>query len=159
MAIESYFEDIADAIRERGGTSATLTPAGMPQAILDIPGGSSGRLTEIIPLHTNVTTGYITNGSWKYTLEYNNLNTTVFSVSQGTPYILLLGSVAERFRGMFSTTDIALATGDVSGIKVVDKSAAIPYEAVTYTPPSNGFISVYVGDQTNHVYCFEGSLP
>lgn len=42
MAIESYFEDIADAIRERGGTSATLTPAQMPQAILDIPGGGGG---------------------------------------------------------------------------------------------------------------------
>lgn len=39
MAIETYFEDIADAIRERGGTSAALTPAAMPQAILDIPGG------------------------------------------------------------------------------------------------------------------------
>lgn len=39
MAIETYFEDIADAIRERGGTAATLTPAAMPQAILDIPGG------------------------------------------------------------------------------------------------------------------------
>lgn len=43
MAIETYFEDIADAIRERGGTSATLTPAQMPQAILDIPGGGGAR--------------------------------------------------------------------------------------------------------------------
>jgi hypothetical protein len=45
MAIESYFEDIADAIRERGGTSATLTPAAMPQAILDIPGGGGSKIT------------------------------------------------------------------------------------------------------------------
>lgn len=37
--IESYFADIADAIRKRGDTSAGLTPAQMPQAILDIPGG------------------------------------------------------------------------------------------------------------------------
>ncbi len=42
MAIETYFENIADAIRERGGTSAALTPAAMPQAILDIPGGGGG---------------------------------------------------------------------------------------------------------------------
>lgn len=159
MAIESYFEDIADAIRERGGTAATLTPAQMPQAILDIPGGSSGRLTEIIPLHTNVTTGYINNGTWYYTTAYNNLNTTVFAVSAGKQYILILGSVAERLRGMFSTSDIALATSDVTGLSVVNVNTAIPYESASYAPQTDGFISVYVGDQINHVYCFEGSLP
>jgi len=47
MTIESYFEDIADAIRERGGTSATLTPAEMPQAILDIPGGGGGGKNDV----------------------------------------------------------------------------------------------------------------
>lgn len=55
MAIESYFEDIADAIRERGGTSATLTPAGMPQAILDIPGGGGGGGITVITNFTDTT--------------------------------------------------------------------------------------------------------
>lgn len=44
MAINQYFENIADAIRERAGTSGTITPAGMPQAIRDIPGGGGGGL-------------------------------------------------------------------------------------------------------------------
>lgn len=35
--LDGYFSDIADAIRDQGGTSATLTPAQMPQAIEDIP--------------------------------------------------------------------------------------------------------------------------
>ena len=61
MAIESYFEDIADAIRERGGTSATLTPAAMPQAILDIPGGGGVRP------ETNTT--YVPNLTYQITLE------------------------------------------------------------------------------------------
>ena len=41
MAINTLFENIADAIRERAGTSGTITPAQMPQAIADIPGGGS----------------------------------------------------------------------------------------------------------------------
>lgn len=40
MAINTLFQNIADAIRERAGTSGLITPAGMPQAIMDIPGGN-----------------------------------------------------------------------------------------------------------------------
>ena len=39
MAINTLFQNIADAIRERGGTSAALTPAQMPAAIAAIPAG------------------------------------------------------------------------------------------------------------------------
>lgn len=64
MAIESYFEDIADAIRERGGTSALLTPTAMPQAILDIPGGGGGKIevpsTYIMNLMFTSTTEVVT---------------------------------------------------------------------------------------------------
>ena len=42
MAIKSYFQNIADAIRVKGGTSALLTPAEMPQAIADLPTGGGG---------------------------------------------------------------------------------------------------------------------
>lgn len=38
MAINTYFINIADAIREKGG-AGTITPAAMPQAILDLPSG------------------------------------------------------------------------------------------------------------------------
>lgn len=44
MAIETYFKNIAAAIKQRAGTSGSLTPAQMPQAILDIPGGSTPTL-------------------------------------------------------------------------------------------------------------------
>lgn len=44
MAIETYFENIAAAIKQRAGTSGSLTPAQMPQAILDIPGGTTPTL-------------------------------------------------------------------------------------------------------------------
>lgn len=41
MSIKSLFEDIADAIREKSGSSDTYTPAEMPSAIRSIPSGSS----------------------------------------------------------------------------------------------------------------------
>lgn len=49
MAINSLFQNIADAIRERGGTSAALTPAQMPQAIADIAGGGGVLLGTTTP--------------------------------------------------------------------------------------------------------------
>lgn len=42
MTVETAFQNIANAIRTRAGSSGVLTPAQMPQAILDIPGGSGG---------------------------------------------------------------------------------------------------------------------
>ena len=39
--LDGYFEDIADAIREKDGTQNTYTPAQMPTAIENIPSGSS----------------------------------------------------------------------------------------------------------------------
>lgn len=45
MTVETAFKNIADAIRTRAGSSGALTPAQMPQAILDIPGGGVDLLT------------------------------------------------------------------------------------------------------------------
>jgi hypothetical protein len=39
MAINTLFQNIADAIREKAGTSGLLTPAQMPSAIANIPSG------------------------------------------------------------------------------------------------------------------------
>ena len=46
MSIKSLFQDIADAIKEKNSGVVTITPAQMPQAILNIP--SSGGLSENI---------------------------------------------------------------------------------------------------------------
>lgn len=41
MSIRTYFENIADAIRTKVGNQNVLTPAQMPQAILNIPSGGN----------------------------------------------------------------------------------------------------------------------
>lgn len=50
LVTEEYLQDIADAIREKTGGSATYTPAQMGDAIRNIPsgGGSIGQATRII---------------------------------------------------------------------------------------------------------------
>lgn len=47
--LDGYFEDIADAIREKDGTQNTYTPAQMPTAIENLPSGGSSptNLTEL----------------------------------------------------------------------------------------------------------------
>lgn len=39
-----YYEDIADAIREKNGEQTTYLPSEMADAILDIPTGGGGSL-------------------------------------------------------------------------------------------------------------------
>lgn len=98
MAIESYFEDIADAIRERGGTSATLTPAAMPQAILDIPGGG-GSSAVLTPVYSGLSYSYISNGSFVgYSSKTNYIH--VFELSDATTaaFVLKCDRSGNRFR-------------------------------------------------------------
>ena len=49
--LDGYFEDIADAIREKDGTQNTYTPAQMPTAIENIPSGGGGTPTNLIELN------------------------------------------------------------------------------------------------------------
>lgn len=66
MSIRTYFENIADAIREKGGTSDALTPEEMPQAILDLPSGG-GTITELQGIRTNYVQGAYIDSRFVYT--------------------------------------------------------------------------------------------
>lgn len=54
--LDGYFSDIADAIRDKGG-SGTYTPAEMPQAIEDLPSGGNEALLALI---SGTATGTVT---------------------------------------------------------------------------------------------------
>lgn len=101
MAIESYFEDIADAIRERGGTSATLTPAAMPQAILDIPGGGGSGVPEITPVYKGFSYSYISNFNYQgYTVKENYI--MIFDVANVTALLFFkLDTLSNRFQATY----------------------------------------------------------
>lgn len=88
MAIETYFKNIADAIREKAGTSGLITPAQMPQAIADIPtGGSGGGLVE--PIFYGLSYGYVDGNSNAFYSDTNKLNSmSCYNIKAGDKIIL-----------------------------------------------------------------------
>ena len=132
---------------------------GYDSVVVNVPGGSSGPLTYLTPYAENVTSGYVSGGTWHYSTSYTRLNTTVFLVEAGKSYLFLCGEAHERMRAMFTTVDITTATADVSGTTIVNIDNANAYEACSYTATANGFVAIYVGGREKKVYGFEGSLP
>ena len=69
----------------------------------------------------------------------------IYEVSAGVSYRLTLGeTVGTRFRVIFSTTDVSTVTsGKVQGVAVNSFSGnPSPYEELTYTPESDGYLIV-----------------
>lgn len=66
MSIRTYFENIADAIREKTGEAVTYTPEEMPDAIRNISGGG-GTITELQGIRTNYVQGAYVNSRFVYT--------------------------------------------------------------------------------------------
>lgn len=69
----------------------------------------------------------------------------IYSVLRGHQYFLTLGDiVGSRFRVMFTTQDVSIATGKVTGVAVnstgFDNPA--PYQNISYSPVNDGFIIV-----------------
>lgn len=154
MAIETYFEDIADAIRERGGTSATLTPAQMPQAILDIPGGGGGMAGHrvLTPLKFDVNTGLVHNNSW---IPQPNLGrfSDVYAVDPSKKYMIHYGAVGgDRLRVATFVSDPTDSTSTVYGQDIfMDDNAGAFHMIRAYTmfsPRSNPYDTCLVITKT-----------
>lgn len=129
MAIETYFKNIANAIRTKSGTSGLITPAQMPQAIADIPSG--GGVNWLTPLATDINNGFIS-GDYFYYSNPNEARTDVYQLEVGETYIILLGStVGNRFRVVQLPTNPVNATADIIGTAVRTAGAdnPTPYES------------------------------
>lgn len=106
MAINTYFKNIADAIREKTGGSAFITPGQMPQAIRDI------RVSSLIePIHFDLLNStYIATDL--YAWSDNRYPIDVYEIENGERYFLYLGNtVGNRFRVSLFDTDPAIYNG------------------------------------------------
>lgn len=113
MAIETYFKNIADAIREKAGTSGLITPAQMPQAIVDIPSGGGG-LTPLTPIATDWRNGYA-EGSTYWKTPTNN-RSDIYELINGHSYVFGYGSKYGYFRRIsFFTSNPMTATANITG--------------------------------------------
>ena len=172
MGLTQVFSDIADAIREKNGSSDTYLPTEMAQAILDIPSGGTVILEPIIPRMTSDTTpsgecsasylyqsrkayyGFTTNGMGDVGISsqfwYNGGGTDQyiqykFDESQ-TLYYIGFGVDSEnynkRFKFQFSTDGITFADGETMTTK---NTAAWNWYKLT-TPQNCLAFRIYVID-------------
>ena len=150
MAIETFFKNIADAIRTKGGTLATLTPSQMPQAIADLPSGGGGSIANVAmePLHFDVNNGYMNSGTFWY-VPNGGCYVDVYEVQTNHRYIALIGStIGDRFRGMYCNTDPALATADIYGelFNDINNQLVLPYTVLaqynSYSDRNNFYASL-----------------
>lgn len=87
MAIETCFKNIADAIREKAGTSGLITPAQMPQAIADIPSGANN-YSQIEARISKVSYGYIGNNGFFYSNPTRETSLSLYSIVANRKYLL-----------------------------------------------------------------------
>jgi hypothetical protein len=147
MAIKTYFQNIADAIRAKGGTVATLTPSEMPQAIADLPtGGGLEPLTAYVrnDRHhycygsgVNYTAGVSSNHSDIYNIEYNE---------ELKIYVYIPNPNAERINPKASmiNTDPTQSTSYIAGEQLFSFSNRT-------NPAGSGYFFYFPG-QTKHQY-------
>lgn len=94
------------------------------------------------PIHFDITTGYVNNTTWTLggtTVSYSD----VFEVLSGLTYFVSLGAdVGTRFRALFTTTDTALATKNVTGTNLYNKNNPSKNEAFRFVAPGDGYLTV-----------------
>ncbi len=120
MTVETAFQNIADAIRERAGTAGIITPAAMPQAILDIPGGMEGILFGEAPPTTEegVDGDYYYVRNNKSFLLDSNFNSNANTGTGGYEIIATLNGFVTALSGYIraSTSSVVLRIGTTSNI-------------------------------------------
>lgn len=147
MAINTYFKNIADAIREKTGGSAFITPGQMPEEILNI---ISGGIESIEPLHKNLTNGYISGSSFRAD-NNSNYNNYIFKLTESVPYIFINSNGTNRFRFAYFNEDIYNATADVSGYSCFTQDSTNQYHSMIVNMTDrmkNKYFYVYQGDVT-----------
>lgn len=105
-------------------------------------GAQSGQPTELTALHTDVTHGYVSNGTWRL-YEPETCYSDIYPVEANKAYLIKLGTaVGNRFRVMFSTTDVSQATSNVSGISIAGNDGPSAYESCFFQAAQNGYITI-----------------
>ena len=107
MAINTYFKNIADAIRTKTGGSGLITPAEMPQIIQDI------RVSGLIePLHFDLLNNTYVDPVGLCASANNVCPIDVYEIENGKRYFIYLGStIGNRFRAGLFSTDPAIYNG------------------------------------------------
>lgn len=164
MAINTYFKNIADAIRTKTEDSGLITPAEMPQTIINLPKGAKW----LTPLHTGVKNGYVgQNGNYVLGSQ-NTYNIYVYDLSDYVGQVVFifkktLTGTLNRFRISEYATDPANATQDITS-SVNSQTDDTTYENSfkyynvfkTLAHSTNHYLAVYTGSDALEHEIFVG---
>lgn len=142
MAINTYFKNIADTIREKTGGSALITPGQMPQAIRDIISGGGGLIT---PEFTDMNGGYVdASGNW---IVYGGaIKNDVYHVEDTSKNYLLTynNNQPERFRlGCFANN--VWSSNKQGVLPTIINSSGNGLILTIQVPSSHPYLCIYKG--------------
>lgn len=101
-------------------------------------------LTSVTAYATNFALGYVNGGTYTYNPSDTNQRMDIYQVDANKLYLIGLGStVSNRFRVMFTTTDVTQATSNVSGTAIYSTNSPTAYMNTSFTTTSAGYILVY----------------
>ena len=156
---------VARSVQWGGGGSAVLEPLSVtvngdyyPEAGVDGfdevhvsvsggGGGGSGKYKELTPLHFDLNTGYVGSSVWTYQ-QPSQCYSDVYYLQNGKHYLMHLGgTIGNRFRNAFFSTDPALATSNIQGTGYRDQTEPSAYEigsnySFLVTPASDGYFAI-----------------
>ena len=139
--IKEYFQNIATAIKQKNSEIVTVTPAQMPQAILDIPSGGGG-IEPITPLVFDSHNGWLSGDGGTYTYSPNpSYVTDIYSIEYGHVYIVTMGNITrgDRFRaGMFNKNP-ATTTSNIVGHAVYGVNNPTIRDVAKFSDSYNGY--------------------
>lgn len=161
MAINTYFKNIADAIREKTGGSAFITPGQMPGKIRNIVTGSAA---VIKPLHADINNGWFiaTNGEFRRDPDpttWAAYRTDMYPIQINHRYIVGLGSTAGgRFRvsrcnhNFFTDPDV---TSPVQGSNVTYNDSPTAYINFSFTTDTNiPYLYIYKSSTGGNIFSY-----
>lgn len=161
MAINTYFKNIADAIREKTGGSAFITPGQMPREIRNIVTGSAA---VIKPLHADIAEGwYITTTGDFYrdvdSSTWVNYRLDMFPIQRNHRYIVGLGNPASgRFRVSRCNHDFFTepnVTSPVTGSNVTYNNNPSAYINFSFTTDTDiPYLYIYKSSTGENVFSY-----
>ena len=105
---------------------------------------NEANLTTISAYVTNFALGYVDGGTYKYYPSDTNQRMDIYQVDANKLYLIGLSStVSNRFRVMFTTTDVTQVTSNVSGTAIYSTNSPTAYINRGFTTTSSGYILVY----------------
>lgn len=109
-------------------------------------------LTSVTAYATNFALGYANGGSYIYNPSDTNQRMDIYQVDANKSYLIRLGStVSNRFRVMFTTTDVTQVTSNVTGTAIYGTDSPTAYINRGFTTASSGYILVYKSNNGTEV--------